>query len=97
MLRPLIAGGCSLGIAVEFAPIAAARSRRIVAFVNPQRPSLPGADFIRLEDIDLVVENDALLCAYHGADSRLMAFNLQDFEQAGGVPAGAFSACLDAA
>jgi uncharacterized protein len=26
-----------------------------------------------------------------------MAFNLQDFEQAGGVPAGAFSACLDAA
>ena len=57
-------GRCSLGVAVEFTPIAAARSRRIVAFVNRQMPSLPGADVIRLGDIDLVVENDAPLCTY---------------------------------
>lgn len=76
-------GRCSLGIAVEFAPIAAARSRRIVAIANPQMPNLPGADFIRLEDVGLVVENDAPLCTYDvgpaSAQASLIASHVAAF------------------
>lgn len=49
-------GRCSLGVAVEFTPLAAARSRRVIALVNPQLPRLPAAAFIEMSRIDEIVE-----------------------------------------
>ena len=64
-------GRCSLGAAVEFTPIAAARARRIVAVVNPQMPRLPHADCIALADVDAFVEHEAPLRGYDvGAPSE---------------------------
>lgn len=57
-------GRCSLGLAVEFTPIAAAKSKRIVAVINPQMPRLPNAHAIALSDAALVVEQDAPLRLY---------------------------------
>lgn len=51
-------GRCSLGPAVEFTPIAAARARRIIAVINPRLPAIPGADSIALADAALVAELD---------------------------------------
>jgi acyl-CoA hydrolase len=57
-------GRCSLGAAVEFTPAAMARSRRVVAVINPRMPSLPGAESLALDDIDIVVECEAPLRIY---------------------------------
>lgn len=51
-------GRCSLGPAVEFTPIAAARSHRIVAVINPLLPRIPGAASIALAEAAVVAELD---------------------------------------
>jgi acyl-CoA hydrolase len=65
-------GRCSLGAAVEFTPLAASRSRRVIAVVNPSIPRLPGAEFIELGKIDQIVECDGSLREYDvgGATSQ---------------------------
>lgn len=53
---PRNSGHASLGLAVEFTPIALRRSRRMIAVVNPNLPDMPGAETIAIADADLVVE-----------------------------------------
>ena len=76
-------GRCSLGAAVEFTPIAAARARRVIAVINPQMPSLPGAEALALGDFAIVAECDAPLRTYDvGAPSdeaRLIAAHVAAF------------------
>jgi acyl-CoA hydrolase len=61
---PDAAGRCSLGAAVEFAPVAMRRSARVVGVINSRMPSIPGADGVAFADLDLVVETDAPLRTY---------------------------------
>lgn len=61
---PDATGRASLGAAVEFTPIALRRAGRIIAVVNSNVPSIPGADSIDLADAHLVVETDAALREY---------------------------------
>ena len=49
-------GLCSLGPAVEFAPLVQARSRRTVALVNPMLPAMPGAAALPCDLFDAAVE-----------------------------------------
>jgi len=68
---PDAAGRCSLGAAVEFTPLALARSRRRVAVLNPAMPAIPGAASVTLDDFDLVTEADTPLPTYEpGPGSR---------------------------
>ncbi|GGH24359.1 acetyl-CoA hydrolase [Alsobacter metallidurans] len=57
-------GLCSLGIAVEFTPIALQRCRRIFAVVNPRMPRIPGAETFALARADAVLELDTPLREY---------------------------------
>lgn len=57
-------GRCSLGAAVEFTPLAVARSRRVVGVVNPAMPRIPGAQDIAYADLDAVAESNAALRSY---------------------------------
>jgi len=57
-------GRCSLGPAAEFTPAALARSRRIVAVINPRVPALPGAPWVARDDIAAAVEDDSPLVTY---------------------------------
>jgi acyl-CoA hydrolase len=64
-------GRCSLGPAVEFTPIAASRSRRIVAVVNSSMPRIPHAESLLYSEFDVVLELDAPLRQYDvGAPSE---------------------------
>lgn len=76
-------GRCSLGLAVEFAPIAAAKSKRLVAVINPQMPQLPAAHAIALSDAALVVEQEAPLRLYDvgapSAQAETIAGHVADF------------------
>jgi acyl-CoA hydrolase len=58
---PDACGRCSLGAAVEFTPLAAARSRRIVGVVNPVMPRIPGAQHVVFADLEAVAESGAPL------------------------------------
>ena len=58
-------GRCSLGAAVEFTPIIAARSKRIAAIINPCMPVFPDAPSLALTDFDMIAECDAPLREYH--------------------------------
>jgi len=49
-------GRCSLGLAVEFAPLARARSARLILAINPAMPALPGAAWVSIEAADAAVE-----------------------------------------
>lgn len=65
-------GRSSLGAAVEFAPTAMRKSRRLIVVLNPNVPNIPGAPSIRLADADLVVETDEALREYNvGAPSSV--------------------------
>ena len=57
-------GNCSLGAAVEFTPLAARKSRRVMAVINPRMPRIPGAASLPYRDFALVAEIDAPLRAY---------------------------------
>ena len=64
-------GRCSLGAAVEFTPLALAKSRRAFAVVNPNVPAVPGALSVPLDAFELVTESDDPLAVYDvGAPSR---------------------------
>ena len=80
-------GRCSLGAAVEFAPIATAKSKRIVAIVNPRMPSMPGAQSLALDDIDTVIECDWPLREYHAGtisdEAQRIADNVATFVEDG--------------
>ncbi|WP_339948069.1 acetyl-CoA hydrolase/transferase C-terminal domain-containing protein [uncultured Albimonas sp.] len=56
---PDAAGRCSLGLAVEFAPLARRRSSRLILVVNPAMPSIPGAASVALDEADAVIEAEA--------------------------------------
>ena len=86
---PGIDGNCSLGAAVEFTPIAAARARRKVAIINPRMPVLPGAESLALADFDIIVECDAPLREYHAGavsdEAQRIAVNVATFIEDGSV------------
>lgn len=45
-------GRGSLGPAVEFLPTALAKSRRVLALINPNTPNIPGAASLDFADVD---------------------------------------------
>ncbi len=57
-------GHCSLGLAVEFTAIAVAKSRRVLAVINSQMPSVADAPRLPLTAFDAVTEINAPLSAY---------------------------------
>lgn len=61
---PDAAGRCSLGAAVEFTPLVQARSARTFALINPNMPSIPGAQLLPLASFDMVCEVDTPLPTY---------------------------------
>ena len=58
------AGRCSLGAAVEFTALVAARASRVVALLNPNIPSIPGADTLPYAAFDCVAEVETALPTY---------------------------------
>lgn len=62
---PDAAGMCSLGPAVEFTPIAVAKSRRVLAVINRRIPSIAHAPALPLFSFDACVEIDAPLRDYN--------------------------------
>ena len=65
-------GNCSLGVAVEFTPIAVRKSRRVLAVINPRMPHIAGAASLPYRDFAVVAEIDAPLREYQvGAPSAL--------------------------
>ena len=61
---PLSGTLASFGLAVEFTPVAVARSRRVIAVVNPNMPWIPGAEVFDLAAASVVVESDEPLREY---------------------------------
>jgi len=57
-------GQCSLGPSVEFAPLAVARSRRLVALVNPELPRTQGSVSIAFDRFDAACDSPATLPVY---------------------------------
>lgn len=55
------AGFCSYGVSVDITKAAAEGARRVVAEVNPQMPRTLGDSFIHVNDIDMLVAQDAPL------------------------------------
>ena len=53
---PNAAGRCSLGPAVEFTALVAARAARVFALINPAIPSMPGAETLPYDAFDQVAE-----------------------------------------
>lgn len=67
-------GRCSLGLAVEFAPLARRRSARLILVVNPAMPRIPGAASVALVEADAVIEAEAAPREYDvGAPSAAAA------------------------
>jgi acyl-CoA hydrolase len=64
------AGRASLGTAVEFSKLAAARARRMIAIVNPRIPKIAGAETIDIRSAAMIVEIPGELRQYEvGAPS----------------------------
>jgi len=63
-------GLCSLGPAVEFAPVVHARSARRMAICNPNVPRIPDAVTLPYADFDAVCESDAPLRSYSAGASN---------------------------
>lgn len=57
-------GRCSMGLAVEFTPLAISRSRRVIAVINPQMPALAGAVSLHLAEFAAMFTRDAPLREY---------------------------------
>lgn len=57
-------GRCSLGAAVEFTLLAAAKAGRLFAVLNPAMPAIPGAGTLPFDALTLVTEADTALPAY---------------------------------
>lgn len=71
---PDAAGRCSLGPSVEFTELAARRSRRVLAVINPRIPALPGSVSLPFSTFEAWVEQDAPLRGYDvGAPSEQAA------------------------
>lgn len=67
---PDLDGYCSLGPAVEFTPIAAAKSRRVFAVINQRLPRLPASASMHISQFAALTEIDAPLRTYEvGAPS----------------------------
>lgn len=58
------AGYCSLGLAVEFTPLAVAKSKRVLAIVNPRMPRLVASARLPVSGFAAVAEIDAPLRTY---------------------------------
>ncbi len=67
------AGNCSFGIACDMGPLVWRKAGKRAAFVNSQMPSLPHAESIPLEAIDLVVDIHAPLLMAAPAKPRTNA------------------------
>lgn len=80
-------GRASLGPAVEFAPIAMARSRRVIAVVNPMMPAIPGAARFDLSRAEAVVTLPAPLRVYEvggaSAEAQAIAAGIARFVEDG--------------
>ena len=57
-------GRCSLGVSVDFAPLAMDRAGCVLAEINPAMPAPPGSPTIAHEQIDYAVETDHPLVTY---------------------------------
>ncbi|GAC1345149.1 MAG: acetyl-CoA hydrolase/transferase C-terminal domain-containing protein [Acetobacteraceae bacterium] len=57
-------GRCSLGAAVEFTALVAAKAGRVFAMVNPAMPPIPGAVTLPYDRFDLVAEAETALPTY---------------------------------
>ena len=84
---PDASGLCSLGPAVELSPIAAGKSKRVLAVINHRMPRLPQADALPLASFAAVTEIDAPLRQYDvGAPSPeadVIATRIADFVRDG--------------
>ena len=73
----------SLGTAAEFTLIAAARSARVIAVINPSIPDLPDAAHLDLDDAAMVVEVASPLTCYDtgsiNSDSDAIAARIAGF------------------
>lgn len=61
---PDAAGRCSLGAAVEFTALVAAKASRVFAVINPAMPAIPGALTLPYARFELVAEADTALPTY---------------------------------
>lgn len=61
---PDAAGRCSLGAAVEFTAMVAAKAGRVFALVNPAMPAIPGAETLPYAGFELVAEVGTALPTY---------------------------------
>jgi len=81
------AGRASLGTAVEFSRLAAARAQRIIAIINPRIPRIAGAESIDIGTADLVVEIPGELRQYEvgapSAEALAIARNTATFIEDG--------------
>ncbi len=66
-------GRCSLGPAVEFTPLVASHSRRVIALVNPMLPRMPGAAAFDYGRFDAVVPVDFAPKGYVVGEPNLSA------------------------
>jgi 4-hydroxybutyrate CoA-transferase len=57
-------GRCSLGVSVDFAPVAMAKADCVLAEINTSMPAPPGSPSIAYEDLDYCVETDHPLVTY---------------------------------
>ena len=57
-VKPLLAGGFSLGVICDFTQVMIRRARVVIALVNPALPTMGGDACVDSADIDLLVESD---------------------------------------
>lgn len=76
-------GHCSLGPAVEFTPLAVAKSKRVLAVINRRLPQLPASASLHISMFAGVVEIDAPLRTYEvgtpSAESETIAATISRF------------------
>ena len=55
-------GMCSFGVSCDYTkPIAECEKTKVIAVVNPNMPYVPGDNFISVENIDVIVEDDPIV------------------------------------
>ncbi|MDY6930951.1 MAG: GNAT family N-acetyltransferase [Halobacteriota archaeon] len=54
-------GYCSLGVSVDIVKSVVEHADLVIAEMNPQMPRTMGESFVSVDDIDVIVENDALI------------------------------------
>lgn len=71
-------GFCSYGVSVDITKAATESARVVIAEVNPQMPRTLGDSFIHVNDIDVLVENDAPLLEYIPCSPDEMALKIAE-------------------